>query len=201
VTVRIRRVAVPFVLAGVAFALAGSAAGCATEPEPAQAEAKMRPAPVRTTAPASVAGGACRLLDYAVIDKTMGVRFDVAASRHQAKTETCVVQAEARSLPDLSLAVTVTTADVEIFREEVTPDGASAVKGLGSVAYRLTLAPTKSAGAVVEVGWLSKSKRLMTLRYTTAVGGDKKSATALAPKLVALAKQVDAAKPATSEGV
>ena len=198
---RIRRVAVPFVLAGVAFALAGSAAGCATEPEPAQAEAKMRPAPVRPTWPASAAGGACRLLDYAVIEKTMGVRFDVAASRHQAKTETCVVQAEARSLPDLSLAVTVTTADVEIFREEVAPAGSSAVKGLGAAAYKTTLAPTKSAGAILEVGWLSKSKRLMTLRYTTAVGGDKKSATALTPKLVALAKLVDAAKPATSDGV
>ena len=98
---RIRRVAVPFVLAGVAFALAGSAAGCATEPEPAQAEAKMRPAPVRTTWPASVAGGACQLLDYAAIEKALGVRFDVAAARHQGKTETCVVQAETQSLPDL----------------------------------------------------------------------------------------------------
>jgi hypothetical protein len=201
VTVRIRRVAVPFVLAGVAFALAGSAAGCATEPEPAQAEAKMRPAPVRTTWPASVAGGACRLLDYAAIEKAVGVRFDVAAARHQGKTETCVVQAEAQSLPDLSLAVTVTTADVQIFRDEVVPADSSAVKGLGAAAYKVTLAPTKSAGAVVEVGWLSKSKRLMTLRYTTAAGGDKKSATALTPKLVALAKQVDLTKPATSDGV
>jgi hypothetical protein len=200
VTVRIRRVAVPLVFAGVAFASAGAAAGCAaeTEPAPPQAEAMLRPAPVPTTRAASVAGGACALLDYAVIEKTVGVRFDIAANMRSAKTDTCVVQAEARSLPDLSLAVTATTADAEIFGDEVVPADADGVKGLGAAAYKITYGPLKGAGASVEVGWLSKSKRLMVLRFTTAVGGDTKAAAALAPKLVALAKQVDAAKPAVA---
>ena len=183
----------PLVLAGVALALVGPAAGCAEERKPAPAAAVL-PAPAPTDWPAAIAGGSCRLLDYEIIDAAIGVRFDVAANQRDGKTETCVVQAGQQSRPDLSLTVSPTTVDAEIFKDEITPDGSTAVTGLGLAAYRLVKAPTKKVGAAVEVGWLSKSKRLMTLRFTAA-GGTEKSASALAPKLIALAKKIDKAKP------
>ena len=34
--------------------------------------------------PAAVAGGACQLLDYDVVDKTIGIRFDIAGAGDQA---------------------------------------------------------------------------------------------------------------------
>jgi hypothetical protein len=174
-------------------ATAGGVAGCAAEGGPAGTF--PRPVPVRTTYPAAAAGGACQLLDYAVIRKILGAQFDLAAASRSGGTSTCVVQAGGVSRPDLSLSVTKTTADATIYEKEAVPDGSTAVKGLGQAAYQIPVAPVKGAGAGVEVGWLSKDGRIMTLCYTLAAGKGTATAVKALPKLVALAKAVDAVHP------
>jgi hypothetical protein len=151
-----------------------AAGGCAR----AAAEPPRPVAPVATQWPASVAGGACQLLDYDGIEKALGVRFDVAAASRQGDTYTCVVQHSEASRPDLMLSVTRTTADPAIFRGTMVPKGAKSLTGLGKAAYG-----AKVAGPGVEVGWLSGDSRLITLRYT----GKPIAVEAL----VALAKKVD----------
>ena len=192
---RIRRVAVPFVLRGWLSPSRG--------PRPAARPSRSRRRPKRRCGPRrcarrrrrpSPAGRAgCSTTRSSTRPWAYGSTSPPRATRARPRRASC--RPRRRDLPDLSLAVTVTTADVEIFREEVMPDGSSAVEGLGSVAYQADARADETAGAVVEVGWLSKSKRLMMLRYTDRGQVATKSATALAPKLVALAKQVDAAKP------
>jgi hypothetical protein len=175
--------------AWVVVAVGGASAGCAGEAAPA---AQPRPAPLRPTSlPAATAGGACRLLDYAVLDKTLGARFDVAAASRDGETRTCVVQAEKADLPDLLLAVSPTKADAAVFRTDVVPKGGKAVKGLGAAAYQL-VAAVRGAGPAAEVGWLSRNGRIMTMRFTFAPGKSTRSATAMVPRLVTLAKQLDA---------
>jgi len=174
-----------------AVALVGATAGCAADAAPAAPPAP-RAVPVRHTAlPAASAGGPCRLLDYAVIEKALGARFEVAASSRDGETQACVVQAEKDPLPDLVLAVSPTRADAAIFRSEVVPDGGKTVKGLGAAGYQLTVARVRGAGPAAEVGWLSKDGRLMSMRFTFAAGKNTPSATAMLPRLVALAKQID----------
>lgn len=186
------RGAVRSLLGLAAVALVGATAGCAAEAAPA---APARAVPLRSTSfPAATAGGACRLLDYAVIEKALGARFDVAASSRDGETRACAVQAEKDPLPDLVLAISPTKVDAAIFRSEVVPDGGKAVKGLGSAAYQLTVAKVRGAGPAAEVGWLSKDGRLITVRFTFAAGKKTPSATAIMPKLVGLAKQIDAVK-------
>lgn len=163
-------------------------AGCAGQ---AVATPPALPPAPRTDWPASVAGGACQLLDYPMIEEATGTRFDVSAATAKQKTYTCVVQTETASRPDLALSVTATSADAAIFADEMVPRGAKTVKGLGKIAYRLTLAPGKGHGAGVEVGWLSGDGRLVCLRYTFSTGHDKAAADAFAPKLIRLAKKID----------
>lgn len=146
-----------------------------------------------TELPASAAGGLCRLLDFGVIEEITGTRFDVSAARTYKKTQTCVVQATGESRPDLSLSVTVTSADKAVFTAEMVPRGAKSVKGLGKAAYQLIVAPGKEHGAAVEIGWLG-DKQLYRLRYTLAGGQEKAVAQELAPTLIELAKELDAAK-------
>lgn len=167
-------------------------AGCGSE---AVATIPPAPAPAVETFPAAAAGGACELLDYGVIEEVLGAGFDVAAASRHKETQTCVVQAEGAARPDLLLSVTPTTADAAIFADEVAPEGATTVKGLGKAAYRVTRAAVRGSGPGVEVGWLTgdKAKRLITLRFTFAAGQAKSKADALAPKLVNLAKMVDTA--------
>jgi hypothetical protein len=179
-----------WVVAAGLLALAGCADQAAATP-PA-----VPPTPRLTNWPAAAAaGGACRLLDYPIIEQVTGARFDVSAATVSKKTYTCVVQAQTASRPDLALSVTATTADASIFADEMVPKGAKRVKGLGKVAYQLTLAPGKGYGAGVEVGWLSGDGRLICLRYTFAAGHDKAAAGAFAPKLIALAKKIDKSSP------
>ncbi|MFK3980399.1 hypothetical protein ACI2K4_08465 [Micromonospora sp. NPDC050397] len=158
------------------------------------AETRSEPLPIPPVVklPAAAAGGVCRLLDYPAIEKAVGTTFDVSAATTQGKTNTCVLQSEQASLPDLALAVTPTTADASVFGDEA-PDGGQSVKGLGKAAYRVTLAPGKDHGAGVEVCWLSSDGQMISLRYTLPAGEGKPAADALAGKLVTLAKQVDAA--------
>ena len=173
------------------LSIAAATSGCAPD-DPAR---DTIAAPIRTNFPAATAGGACTLFDYGKIEKAIGTRFDVAAASQNGQTTTCVVQAEAAELPDLALTISKTTADADIFESDITPEkGATAVKGLGLAAYQAPVAPAKGSGAGLEICWLTKDKRLMSLRYTVAPDSPAppKSMTA---KLVTLAKQVEATKP------
>jgi hypothetical protein len=169
-------------------------AGCtAPAPEPASIpEASPLVLPVE---PAAAAGGACRLLDFSVIAQTTGARFTVAVATRNGKTQTCVLQTHADSRPDLSLSVTPTTADAEVFTESMVPKGAQRVAKLGQAAYRITTSPGGDHGAGVEVGWLSGDRRLIYLRYTFAAGQSRPVAEALAPKLIALGRKIDSRRP------
>jgi hypothetical protein len=179
--------------------LATAAAGClAIAPvagctraaaDPPRPEPPARP--LATQWPASVAGGACQLLDYASIEAAINVRFDVAAASQRGKTLTCVVQHSDASKPDLTLAVTATTADAAVFRSTMVPDKAQKVGGLGTAAYRVRVAAGRTQGPGVEVGWLSASKRLLTLRFTFPPGADSGAVDDMSNGLVDLAKQVD----------
>ncbi|GAA4948712.1 hypothetical protein [Actinoplanes utahensis] len=143
--------------------------------------------------PAATAGGACALWDYDVIEKTIGVRFSVAASDQAGGTSTCVVQPDRQAWPDLSLSVVrTTTAGPEIFLGERVPAGAAKLTGLGRAAYRLNAKATAQHGPTVEIGWLSQAKQLRTLRFTFARGGaDQAKVTAMNAKLLNLAKALN----------
>jgi hypothetical protein len=176
-------------LAGAGAALLLAACNQASAHNPTAASP---PSPVaRPTVPAAEAGGACQLLDYDGIARTLGVRFDVAAAGRQAKTDTCLVRSSRADLPDLVLTVSPTTADGAVFRAEMAPDGAKAVKTLGTVAYRATVKAERGHGPVAEVGWLSGDRRLLTLRYTMPPGVPAASAESAGSGLVALARTVD----------
>ncbi|GAA1855287.1 hypothetical protein [Asanoa iriomotensis] len=170
--------------------VAATTAGCADDPPPQSVTT-----PLRTNFPAAMAGGACVYFDYATIEKTLGVRFDIAAPSQSGQTTTCVVQPDQSDLPDLALTITKTTADAEIFKSDVIPDkGATAIKGLGLAAYQAPVAATKTTGPGLEVCWLTKDKRLMSLRFT-GVRDSPAPPKTLGPQLVALAKHVEAVKP------
>lgn len=164
-------------------------ASCDASPAPTGPE----PTPfVLSVEPAAKAGGACRMLDFALIKQTTGVQFTVAVATTHKSTQTCVLQAGADSRPDLVLSVTPTTADSDVFADAIAPNGAQTLPALGKAAYRITAAARADHGAIVEVGWLSASRRLISLRFTFAAGHDRPAADAFAPKLVALAKKVEA---------
>ncbi|SCL22005.1 hypothetical protein GA0070624_2442 [Micromonospora rhizosphaerae] len=172
-------------LAGVAVVLT---AGCATEAGPVAVPAVE---PVTVEVAAASSGGACRLLDFAVIAKHTGARFDVAAASERGDTHTCVVRAERSVLPELTLTVTETSIDVSTFTADVLPDGATKVTKLGRIAYRRTLPKTAKLGPAAEVAWLATDGRLATLRWTCPRGADEATAEEVAGKLVSLAKLVD----------
>jgi hypothetical protein len=174
-------------------ALAGLS-GCAEAAADPPAPAPLAPA-AATEWPASVAGGACQLLDYATIEAAIKVRFDVAAASQQGKTYTCVVQHSDAARPDLTLAVTASTADPATFRSTMVPAKAQPVTGLGKAAYRAGIAGSTAQGAAVEVGWLSADKRLLTLRFTFPPGAAAAAVDGLAPQLVELAKKIDKTRP------
>lgn len=79
------------VVAGLAVM---AVSGCAAEREPV---AVPPPAPIAADVAAASSGGACRLLDFAVIEEHLKVRFDVAAASQRGDTHTCVVRAGTRS--------------------------------------------------------------------------------------------------------
>lgn len=163
-------------------------AGCGTE---AAAEAPAEPVPAAPEIPAAAAGGVCQLLDYVLIERIVGVKFNIAAARRVDKTYSCAVQTMGAARPDLVLSVTVTTADAEVFKSEVVPQGGASVSGLGKAAYRQIRGAGGTAGPGVEVGWLTADARLIVLRYTFAQGAPRSDAEALAPKLIELAKEIN----------
>ena len=167
---------------GIVF-VAGCSAGATARP----------PTPSPTREPAGAAGGACLHLDYDVIESTLGAVFDVAAKGDSAGTSTCVLQRDGASLPDLTLAVTRSSADPTVFKAVVMPKGAASVAELGRQAYSVPVAATAEAGPGVEVGWLSGNARLMVMRYRFPIGTDDATAAAFTPKLVELTRKIDRA--------
>lgn len=171
--------------AGVAVLLA---TGCGAEAEPV---AVPPPAPIAIDVAAASSGGACRLLDFGVIEQHAGFRFDVAAASETGDSHTCVVRAEQATLPELALTVTETSIDAATFTADVVPEKATKVTGLGQKAYRRTTSAKGALGPVAEVGWLAAEGRLATLRYTAPPDTAKSDADKLTDALIALAKQLD----------
>ena len=180
-------------LAGLAAA-AGLLAltGCSDEAPPAQSLP-----PVQVVAePAASAGGACILWDYGFIEQKIGVAFTVAASDTVDDTSTCVVRTETAEVPYLVLTVVATTtADAELFTDDLMPAKATRLKGLGQAGYRLVTKPTRSAGPTVEVGWLSEADQLQSLKFTFAAGAKPDAVKQMSARLVDLAKAM-----ATTDG-
>ncbi|WP_089021670.1 hypothetical protein [Micromonospora coriariae] len=173
------------VVAGLAGLLLS---GCAAKAEPV---AVPPPAPIAVDVAAASSGGACRLLDFALIEQLLKVRFDVAAASERSDTYACVVRAEGATLPELTLSVTDAKIDKTTFGADVVPDKATKVTGLGQQAYRRTIAAASGRGPVAEVGWLASEGRLATLSWTTARGAQRSAAEKLTGDLIALAKKVD----------
>jgi hypothetical protein len=161
-------------------------AGCTNEPD----EGATGLPPVQLVQqPAASAGGACILWDYAFIEQTIGVKFTIAASDQIDDTSTCVVQTETADWPDLALSVVESTkADADLFAEELVPEKATKVKGLGQAGYRLITKASGGHGPSIEIGWLSEADQLQTLRYTFPKGAQKDAVDELSPKLLNLAK-------------
>lgn len=141
--------------------------------------------------PAAAAGMACQLIEYDVVAAATGTRFDAAGGAKQEETLTCALTQSGNQYPYLTVAMTPTTADEVIFTATVTPSGATAVKGLGRIAYQLGIAPAGPAGPGVELGWLSDSGYLMIMRYTFALTARPDEVAKLGPKLLVLAQQVE----------
>lgn len=158
-------------------------------------------APVVATYPAAAAGGACGVLDYETIHRALGVRFDIAAASRHEQTSTCVVQAKDAARPDLMLSITGTGADATVLSEDIAPDGAKTVRGLGKAAYRAIRPATKGAGPAAEVAWLTGDKKLVTLSYTLPAGQPEAAADASVEKLLTLAKALAKALPKTAATV
>ncbi len=64
---------------------------------------------------AEIAGGACELLNFGVVHDFLDVEFNVSAAGEQKETITCVLQQGDAPWPDLSLAVSETSADATFF--------------------------------------------------------------------------------------
>ncbi|WFE64616.1 hypothetical protein [Micromonospora sp. WMMD714] len=173
-------------LAGVTVLLT---TGCG----PAEADPVRLPAeePAAVEVEAASSGGACRLLDFAVIEEHTEVRFDVAAASERGDTRTCVVRATDASWPELTLTVTDTSIDVATFTADVLPEGATKVTKLGQAGYRRTGPKAAKHGPTAEVGWLAAEDRLAVLRWTCPPGDDRATAGAVASRLVDLARKLD----------
>ncbi|MDG4808525.1 hypothetical protein O7634_17380 [Micromonospora sp. WMMD1120] len=162
--------------------------GCSAEAEPPRVPPPVPPA---VQAAAASSGGACRLLDFGVIEQVTKVRFDVAAASEQGDTHSCVVRAAGATLPELTLSVSETTIDKATFAADVVPDRAAKVTGLGQQAYQRTTASASGRGPGAEVGWLAADGRLATLGWTAARGSERAAVEKLTGSLTALAKKVD----------
>jgi hypothetical protein len=164
-------------------------AGCTNKP--ADAAAGLPPVEI-VEQPAASAGGACILWDYPFIQKSIGVKFTVAAADQVEDTSTCVVQTETGDYPDLMLAVVEsTTADGKLFLESQMPKKATKLKGLGKAGYRLVTAAADDHGPTVEIGWLSEAAQLQTLKYTFEKDARTTRVNDMSTRLLGLAKAMD----------
>jgi hypothetical protein len=164
-------------------------AGCSGKPDDA---ATALPPVQLVRLPAASAGGACILWDYTFIERTIGVKFTVAAADQIDDTSTCVVQTETDEWPDLALSVVESTkADAQLFIDELMPRKATKLKGLGKAAYRLVTKASGGHGPAVEICWLSEAEQLQTLRFTFPKDAPRGAVDDLSPKLLNLAKALD----------
>ncbi|MEU7821865.1 hypothetical protein [Catellatospora sp. NPDC049133] len=168
---------------GTLLAGCSGAGASAHEPPAEQAPRVVSPSPPTPT-------GACLLLDSARIEQRLGVRMAIAGAANHQKTNSCVARPTEAALPELSLSVSPTKADVAVFKDAMLPDGAKAVSALGKVAYSQLKPAAKGRGPYAEVGWLAGNARLLVLKVTLPEGGD---AAALLPAVVELAKDIDRA--------
>jgi hypothetical protein len=175
------------------FALGAAAtllalAGCTDD----EATASALPPVQAVEQPAASAGGACILWDYAFIQQKIGVKFSIAAADQVDDTSTCVVQTEDADWPDLALSVVESTkADADLFLDDLMPEKASKLKGLGKAAYRLVTKASGKHGPAVEIGWLSEADQLQTLKFTFPPGAPAAQVTQMSTRLVTLAKAMD----------
>jgi hypothetical protein len=137
---------------------------------------------------AAAAGGACHLLDYEQLHRVLGLTFTLAASSTRETTSSCVFRPGPQSLPELSLSVSPTAADIAVFKAVVQPAGATAVTGLGKIGFQSARNADASRPASVEVGWLAGNARLLLLKLSVPEGA---SPTDFVSKVVELAKEVD----------
>jgi hypothetical protein len=180
--VRSRLVALAAIAAVLALAGCTDNAASASEPPPVQIVEQ----------PAASAGGACILWDYAFIQKEIGVKFTVAAADQVADTSTCVVQTDDGDWPDLALSVVEsTTADGNLFLDNLMPAKATKLKGLGKAGYRLVSAAGGGHGPSIEIGWLSEAAQLQTLKFTFAKDAATGDVSQMSTRLLALAKAMD----------
>jgi hypothetical protein len=137
-------------------------------------------------------GRLCPLLDFDVVERSLGVRFDTAAGGQKDETLTCAVTQAGHDYPFLTVAAANTTADTLIFEAIVVPSGATGLQGVGVIAYQLLLPPVSGSGPGVEIGWLSASHKLMVVRFVFAPGATDADVTVFVPKLAAFATASDA---------
>jgi hypothetical protein len=170
----------------------GGGSGTATPSEPAgYGVLQAAPTPSAQPTPAAAAGGSCQLLDYETVRQATGTQFAVAASTADGNAQSCALQGLYADYPDLVLSVAPTKADAKTFGKAA-PTTASTVTGLGQAAYSRPLGADGAAGPGVEVDWLGKNAKLLTLSYTFPASTSPATAKALTAKLVALAKQIEA---------
>lgn len=175
--------------------LVGTLAGCGpasgpVSPGPVSSRPGAIPSVLEPT-PASLAGGACLLLDYDVIKSTIGTQFNVAASAVKSGTYTCVVQDSQASYPDLTLAITATDLATSDFKSTVVPHGSTPVTKLGKIGYEIVQPAGTGVGPTIEIGWLSGNDRLIVMRYTFDADASMADASALLDKMIELARKVD----------
>lgn len=151
--------------------------------------------------PLGAAGAACQLLDYDDVEAALGTTFDTAGGASVETTYTCVLTRGEQEYPDLTLALTPSSADEVIFTAMVIPSGATQVPELGRIAYSLQRPAGDGHGPGIEVGWLSATGRLMMLRYTFAADADAEAVQAMTARVLAFAQQIDQALPPTAAGV
>jgi hypothetical protein len=136
-------------------------------------------------------GRLCPLLDFDLVERSLGVRFDTAAGGQKDETFTCAVTQVGHDYPFLTVAAANTTADTLIFEAIVVPSGATGLKGVGVIAYQLLLPPVSGSGRGVEIGWLSASHKLLVLRFVFAASASDADVAAFVPKLAAFAVVTD----------
>ena len=168
--------------------------------------ASPSPTPVRSVAPAALAGGVCRQFTFDRVASLLGVRFEVAAASGRVGSEqVCVLQQVGVVAPDLTFSKlpleeeedAAPPADgeekpltpVEAFRSDYQPQSAKNLGGIGRAGYSRMVAASGGAGPVLEVGWLG-SANVFILSHTTAPGTSSADATKQLPTVVALAKEL-----------
>jgi hypothetical protein len=187
---RVRRCGVAAGL--LAICLLAAVTACTGSHAPSTVTPSHLPTPAVSASappPAAMAGGACLLLTYKIINAALGTHFDVAAAADTSGTYSCVVQA-ATAYPNLTLSITATDLTPTDFTADIKPTGSVAVAQLGKIGYSAQIAATSTTGPATEVGWLSGNDRLIIMRYTAAPGAS--AAGSITDGMVSLARTVDA---------